>query len=222
MTGPFETASAKGALDRRRIDEDVAPAQIALAMTLPLYLAVHLVYGAVMGRELLRRMRAEGEVLGVPLLVTLAPVCVASAPLGAVLVRYTGAWFLHGAFLGDEGIAYERFQLGLMVAIGLAAGLATVAGLFFSVAVLSRNQQRLASMPSVVAALVLVITLSLDGGDVVRIPGTGGRWIFLHPAGLVSLAIVAILVAVYLYARARTALVMPKPAGPTSVIPFVR
>lgn len=193
-------------------------------MTLPIYLAAHLIYGVLMGTVLLRRMRAEGEVVGIPLVVTLAPVGLITAPLGAVLLRYVGGWFLHGLFVGDGSVAYERFHLGLMIAVGLCAGIATLGGMFFSIAVLSRDKPGLTLVPLAVALVVGALPFVLDGGDVVRIPGTalGGtaaRWIFMHPAGLVSLAVAAVLVASYQYAKQRVALVLPRPTGPGSIVP---
>ncbi|MFZ9889778.1 MAG: hypothetical protein ACO3JL_19965, partial [Myxococcota bacterium] len=87
-------------------------------MTLPLLLALHLGYGVVMAHAVERRVRAEGAVLGVPLVFAMLPVACVSVPLGAVLLRWAGGWFLHGAFLGEAGIAYERFHLGLMLVTG--------------------------------------------------------------------------------------------------------
>jgi hypothetical protein len=189
-------------------------------MTLPIFLAAHLVYGAFMARILLRRMRAEGEVLGVPLVVTLVPICIGTAPLGGVLLRYAGAWFLHGALIGDGSVAYERFHLGLMIATGISAGICTVAAMFWVLAVVTRDKGPWGHAPYALAGLVTLLTLILDGRDVLQVPGTNGRWLFLHPAGLVSLAIVAVLVAGTMYARARTANVMPRPTGPASVVPL--
>ena len=192
-------------------------------MTLPIYLAAHLIYGVLMGTALLRRMRAEGEVVGIPLVITLAPVGLVTAPLGAVLLRYAGGWFLHGQMLGDASVAYERFHLGLMIAVGLAAGLATLGGMFFSIAVLSRDKPALTLVPLAVACVIGALPFVLDGADVVRIPGTalGGtaaRWIFMHPAGLVSLAVAAVLVASHLYAKKKVAPVLPRPTGPGSIV----
>lgn len=203
------------------VDPGGCVAQSDVAMTLPIFLAAHLVYGAIMGRLLLRRMRAEDEVLGVPLVVTLLPVCVATAPLGGALLRYAGSWFLHGAFHGEGSIAYERFHLGLMLATGIGAGVFTILGMFFVIAVLTRDKPNLALVPTALAGVILLLTAALDGGDIVRVPGAG-RWLFLHPAGLVSVAIIAVLVAAALYARARTANVLPRPSGPGSVVPLSR
>lgn len=187
-------------------------------MTLPVFLAAHLVYGVLMATLLLRRMRAEGEVVGVPLVVTLAPVCCLTAPLGAVLLRYAGGWFLHGMFVGDGNIPYERFHLGLMVAVGLAGIAATVGGMFFAIAVLSRDKPALTLVPLAVALVIGALPFVLDGADVVRVPGTNGKWLFTHPAGLVSLAVVAVLFASHLYAKKRVANVLPRPTGPGSII----
>ena len=186
-------------------------------MTLPLFLAAHLAYGAVMGHLLIRRMRAEGEVIGVPLVVTLAPIGIATAPLGAVLLRYCGGWFLHGWLMGDGAIAYERFQLGLMLLVMLLAGLCTVSGLFASIAALSRGAKMAAMAPVFFALVVGFVAAGLDGENILHVRGAN-RLLFAHPAGLVSLAIVAVLVASALYARARVANVMPRPTGPASLI----
>lgn len=179
-------------------------------MTLPIFLAVHLAYGAAMAHVLMRRMRAEGEVLGVPLLYTLAPVGMLTAPLGAVLLRYSGGWFVHGAVTGDGSIGYERFHLGLMIATGVLAGVVTVAGMFFVVAFLSRDMTRAARGPYYFAGFAALLTVVLDATDVAIIPGTGGRWLFMHPAGLVSLAVLAGLSAAYLYGKRRIAPVLPQ------------
>jgi hypothetical protein len=187
-------------------------------MTLPLFLAAHLAYGCVMGHLFIRRMRAEGEIVGVPLVVTLAPIGLATAPLGAVLLRYAGGWFLHGLFMGDGAIEYERFQLGLMMLVMVLAALATVGGLFAAIAALSRDSRTLALAPVFAALLTAFAAFGFDGSDIVHVRGTNGRWLFVHPAGLVSLAIVAVLVASVLYARARVANVMPRPTGPASLI----
>ena len=188
-------------------------------MTLPIYLFAHLVYGVVMAHVLMRRMRAEGEVVGVPLVVTVAPIGMLTAPLGAVLLRYSGGWFLHGLMMGDGSIAYERFQLGLMLLVMLLAGGAALGGMFFAVAALSRESPKVAMAPAVVAVVGAVAVFLIDGPDIIHVRGTGGRWLFLHPAGLVSLAVVAALAAAVLYARARIADVMPRPVGPASSIP---
>lgn len=197
MTGtPIESSSAAG--------------HISAPMTLPIFLAVHLAYGAAMASVMMRRMRAEGEVLGVPLLFTLAPVGMLTAPLGAVLLRYAGGWFVHGAVTGDGSIAYERFHLGLMIGSGVLACVVTVMGMFAVVAFLSRDMPRAARAPWYLAGFVTLLTVALDATDVAIIPGTGGRWLFLHPAGLVSLAVLAVLGAAYLYGKRRVAVVEPQ------------
>lgn len=191
------------------IESSSAPGQVSAPMTLPIFLAVHLAYGAAMAHLLLRRMRVEGEVLGVPLLYTLAPVGMVTAPLGAVLLRYAGGWFVHGAVTGDGSIGYERFHLGLMIASGVLAGVVTVLGMFFVVGFLSRDMPRAARAPYYVAGFAALLTVALDAMDVIVVPGTGGRWLFAHPAGLVSLAVVIVLLAAYLYGKRRIAPVDP-------------
>jgi hypothetical protein len=190
-------------------------------MTLPVYLAAHLIYGMLMGSALLRRMRAEGEVIGVPLLVTLGPVAMLTAPLGAVLLRYAGGWFLHGQLLGDGGIAYERFHFGLMIAVGICAGLATVGGMFFAIAVLSRDKPRMVRL--VVVLVVVALALVVDRGDIAsmmdfRQGGGPPSWILRHPAAVVSLAVAAVLAGSHQYAKKKIAPVLPRPTGPGSIL----
>ena len=174
-------------------------------MTLPLFLALHLVYGALMGTVLFPRMRAEGEVLGPPLLWMLLPVAVVTAPVGAVLLRYCGGWFLHGAFLGDGKVVYERFHFGLLLLVGLSAALATVAGMFHVVAFISRDRPGLARAPFYVALAVILGVFVVDARNVLTVMGTNGRHLWAHPAGLLSLAVVVVLVAWVGVARARLA-----------------
>jgi hypothetical protein len=176
-------------------------------VTLPLFLALHLVYGTVMGMVLFPRMRAEGEVLGPPLLLTLVPVAVVTAPVGAVLLRYCGGWFLHGAFIGEGNITYERFHFGLLLLVGLGAGLATVAGMFHVVAFRSRDKPAFARLPIYAAVAIGLAVFALDGERVVTIVGTNGRHLWAHPAGLLSLAVVVVLVAFVALTRARFAAV---------------
>jgi hypothetical protein len=172
-------------------------------MTLPIFLAVHLAYGTLMAFAMERRMRSEGEVLGLPLVFALVPVAFVSAPLSAVLVRYAGGYFLHGAFVGSGSIEYERFQLGLLLAVGFAAGLVAALGLIFSVVLLSHDARRGALGPVAVAALGIVLTIALDASGVFVIAGTGGQTIVQHPVGLVALGVLLSLGASFLVARAR-------------------
>src|SRR5690606_22770851 len=116
-------------------------------MTLPLLLALHLVYGVAMAFAMERRMRSEGEVLGLPLVLAMMPVAAVSTPLSAVLARWSSGWFFHGLFLGEASFGYERFHLGLMMGIGLLEGLMAAAALIFAIAVLSRDSRRLALLP---------------------------------------------------------------------------
>jgi hypothetical protein len=164
-------------------------------MTLPLFLALHVVYGTLMGRVLFPRMRAEGEVVGAPLLMALAPVALISAPVGALLVRYAGGWFLHGWLMGDGSVGYERYHLGLLMLIGALAGAATIAGLFFILATASRDRHDVRNAPLWAAGVVAAVVLVLDGRDVFAIAGTQGRHLWSHPAGLLSVVVVAVLVA---------------------------
>lgn len=172
-------------------------------MTFPLYVCAHVLYGVLMAHAMEKRLRSEGEILGLPLLATLAPVALVSTPLGAILLRWAGGWFLHGALLGEGSIPYERFHIGLMVGVGLSAGIATVIGMFVAIAALSREARRVALLPAGVAALSAAIVLAVDARGVVEVTGTGGRMIWAHPAGLVSLALVVTLLAAWAFARAR-------------------
>lgn len=172
-------------------------------MTLPLLLALHLVYGVAMAFAMERRMRSEGEVLGLPLVLAMTPVAVVSTPLSAVLARWSAGWFFHGLFLGEASVPYERFHLGIMMGIGITQGLAAAAALIFSIAFLSRDARRLALAPVGVAGLVVLLVAVLDGQGAFTIAGTGGKTVLSHPAGIVSVAIAFGLLAAWLFARAR-------------------
>ena len=211
LRGPTKmTCGFNGRLDGARSCSHIR------AVTLPIYLAVHLAYGAFMAQVFLRRMRSEDDVVGLPLVATLAPHAL-TAPLGAVLLRYAGGWFLHGSLHGDGSIGYERFHLGIMILVGVLGGLCTVAGLFVGVAFLSRDRPREALAPVAIAALVCIIVVVLDGRGVFVVSGTQGRLLFFHPAGLISAAIPLVLVASWALARARLAEPTGPPGAPGSI-----
>jgi hypothetical protein len=178
-------------------------------MTLPLFLALHLVYGTVVGRVFFPRMRAEGEVLGPPLLWMLVPVAVISAPVAAVLTRWSSGWFFHGLFLGAHSAIYERFHFGLILATVLGAGIATVVGVLNVVVWASRERPVLSRSGIYLAGVVAMLTVAIDIRGVFVVRGTG-RWLWLHPAGLLSVAVVVVLFAWVGICRARLAAV-PEP-----------
>ncbi len=190
-------------------------------MTLPLFLLLHVVYGTIMGLVLFPRMRAEGEVLGPPLLLTLVPVALVTAPVGAVFLRYCGGWFLHGALIGDGSVTYERFHFGLLLGVGLGAGLCTIGGMFHVVAFISRDRPALARLPIYASALAALVLLAFELEAIITIRGTGGRHLWAHPAGLLSLALVVVLAGWVLYARQRLSHV-PRAQGGTGGGPPVR
>lgn len=187
-------------------------------MTLPLFVALHIVYGTLIGRVLFPRMHAEGEVLGPPLLLALVPVALVSAPVGTAFMRYSGGWFLHGAFVGDASHWYERFNFGLLLGVVLLAGLATV-GSFLNVIIwASRDRPRLARAGLWLAAFITGLTLVSDFGGVFTVIGSGGRFLWSHPVGLLSVGNTVVLCAWIAVCRARFATVPPQP-GPGSGIP---
>jgi hypothetical protein len=161
-------------------------------MTLPLFLALHLVYGTLIARVLFPRMRFEGDVVGVPLLLALAPVALVSAPIGALLVRYAGGWFLHGLLMGDGAVAYERFHFGLLLLCGTLAAVFTLGGLCFIIATASRDRHEVRDVPLWIAGAITLVVFVFDGADVVRIAGTQGRHLWSHPVGLLSLVVVGV------------------------------
>jgi hypothetical protein len=176
-------------------------------MTFPIFLTAHLVYGVLMAFAMERRMRSEGEVLGLPMVWLLVPVAFVSAPLGAVMLRYMSEWFLHGAFAADH-VGFERFQLGWMIAVGVSAGISSVFGLLFSIAFLSRDARKVAWAPVGVGALFVIVLLILDARGLFVV---GDAPVYAHPAGLVSLAIVLSLGAGWLLARARLSAPLVRP-----------
>ena len=67
-------------------------------MTFPFFLIAHILFGLGMGRIFERKFLSEGHILAPPLLWTLVPVTLMTAPLGMLLSRYAGGWFFHGFF----------------------------------------------------------------------------------------------------------------------------
>jgi len=164
-------------------------------MTLSVLLAVHVAYGALLAFTTWPRMRSEGEVLGWPLVLTLSPVVLGSFPLSSVMLRYAGGWFLHGLFLGDSRITFERFHLGLMFGVGVLLVLATLLGNFFVIAFLSREKESTAYAPFGLAAIAVIVVAIWQGSALYTVQGTSGRFVWQHPVGLVSVAILAFLFA---------------------------
>lgn len=171
-------------------------------MTFPVFLCVHMLYGTLMAYTMEKRMRSEGTVLSWPLLWTLLPVALVSTPLGAVLARWAGGWFFHGAFLGDNAIPYERYHLGLMMAVGLAVQAVTVVATCFSIGALSRDARMWARLPWLIALVLLSIVLVSDARHVFVVTGTD-QALWGHPAGLLSLAVIGGLFMAWRYARRR-------------------
>jgi hypothetical protein len=159
-------------------------------MTLPLFLAAHVVYGTVMGFVFSKRMRAEGEVLGLPLVLALVPVALITAPMGALLLRYSGEWFVQGQ-LGSAYVTFERFHLGLMLGLLLVAHLCVAVSLIFSVALLSRGSPRTALIPSIVAVPLALAAAMIAPGSVWKMAGTEGPYIWQHAAGALSVGVLA-------------------------------
>lgn len=149
-----------------------------------------------------KRMRSDGTVLAFPLLWTLLPVALVSTPLGAVLSRWAGGWFFHGAFMGDNAIAYERYHLGLMMGVGLAVQTVTLAAACFSIAALSRDARQLARLPGLLAGFGMFLLWWHEGPRMFVITGTE-QGVWRHPAGFLSLGVVVALVAAWRYARWR-------------------
>lgn len=169
-------------------------------MTVWMFLAVHVMYGALMARATVPRMLAEGAVLGAPLVVSLAPVALVSVPVGAMLSRFVGVYFLQGIPIEHDPIAFERFHLGVLLLVGLAVVGATILGHFFAVASASRDHRRVALLPVLFGALVIAVDIALDPRRVAFIDDTP---VVAHPVGLLTLAVVACLGAALLWGRAK-------------------
>lgn len=171
-------------------------------MTFPVFLCIHMLYGTLMAYTMERRMRSEGTVLSWPLLWTLLPVALVSTPLGAVLARWAGGWFFHGAFMGDNAIPYERYHLGLMLVVGLAVQAVTLAATCFCIGALSRDARAWARLPWFVAFAVLSLVFFLDAPHIFVVTGTD-QALWGHPAGFLSLGVLSALVLAWRYARLR-------------------
>jgi hypothetical protein len=184
-------------------------------MTLPLVLALHVVYGAAMAFVFLPRLEREQELLGAPLLLVFAPVFLLSAPIAFVQLRYSGGWFLHGAFLGGNSIPYERFHVGyallMLLLIVVATGISWIVSLFF----LSRGRPRAANMPLALAAVASIVVVAVDGKNIVSIAGTQGRHLWSHPTGVLSLAMALCLFGYGTLAKQRFSKVTHRDEAPT-------
>lgn len=177
-------------------------------MTFPVFLSIHMLYGTLMAYTMEKRMRSEGTVLSLPLLWTLLPVALVSTPLGAVLVRWAGGWFFHGAFMGENAIPYERYHLGLMMGVGLTVQAVTLLATCFSIGALSRDARMWARLPWLSALVLLAVVLVLDASHVFVVTGTD-QALWGHPAGLLSLGVLSALVMAWRYAHRR----LSKPKG---------
>ena len=168
-------------------------------MSFPLYLIIHVVYGGLMAFIMERRLRSEGEVLGVPLVASLVPVAFVSAPIGAMLVRWSGNWFLHGAFQAGGAYTFERYQLGIMIVVAFLAGVATIFGLFISIAFLSRDARIAAATPFIISAIAIGATGFLAGSQIWRV--SAERVVWMHPVGALSLVLVVAMALALVLAR---------------------
>ena len=167
-------------------------------MTLPIFLAVHLAYGGFMAFAMERRMRSEGEILGLPLVAALVPVALISTPVAAALVRYCSGWFFHGVFMGQGSVPYERFHLGLMLLISLVAAIIAAFGLIFAIAFLSRENRSMARLPMIIGGSLIAITILADPMRMWQVTGTGGKILWAHPAGFFSIILIVALVAAWM------------------------
>ncbi len=188
-------------------------------MTLPLFLALHLVYGTLIARVMFPRMRGEGEVLGPPLLIMLVPVAFVTAPIGTIFMRYSGGWFLHSLLVGEGSVAYERFHFGLLLAVIAGVAICTI-GAILNVAIwASRNSTKLANAGLWLAGAIVVATVTLDLRGIITVPGTGGRHLWSHPVGLLSVAAVVVLFAWIAVAKKRFS-APPPTTGPGTSSPL--
>ena len=71
----------------------------------------------------------------------------------------------------------------------------------------------MALAPAILAALIALVVLITDAPNVFTVAGTGGRHLWAHPVGLVSLGEIAALVAAWLYARSRIGTVVAATYG---------
>ncbi len=170
-------------------------------MTFPIFCAVHLIYGAVIAYLAKPRMMHDGEVLGWPLVATLAPVALVSVPLGAVLTRYNGDWFFQGVDLSSYAVSFERFHLAVLLFVAACATLCTLAGKFFTIAFISRDIAKYGLIPIGLGVLSIILFVAF-GFEHVWHPSPGTPLV-THPAGVVSLGIGLCLLAAVLFVRAR-------------------
>ena len=155
-----------------------------------------MLYGVLMGCLFEKDLRREGAILGRPLMITLSPVLLLTAPLGLVLLRFSTGWFLHGFLVNESSIFFERFHLGLMLALVASAVLSTVGGLVHWVAFRSHDKILTAWFAPSLAIMILITTLIVDPFSLFFLDAGQEQSIFLHHSGWISLGIILILLTV--------------------------
>ncbi len=170
-------------------------------MTFPIYMFAHFIYGMAMAFGWQKRVLREGDIIGLPLLLSLLPVCLVTVPCGVLLLRYAAGWFSHGLIMGEATIAYERFHFGMIMLVLFAACGSAIAGFSASIFYVSRDvgwqAQRLARSTVAIIAIVLLC----ESRPILHV--TGNYYLWQHPVGIVSLVITAALFLSFWFIRER-------------------
>ncbi|HEY1097427.1 MAG TPA: hypothetical protein VGF99_00810, partial [Myxococcota bacterium] len=119
----------------------------------------------------------------------------------------------------EGSIAYERFHFGLLLLVIAGVAVCTI-GAIVNVAVwASRDRPKLANGGLWLAGLITLVTVVLDVKGIFEIVGTGGRHLWSHPVGLLSVAAVAVLFGWMAIVKARFA-EPPPTTGPGTSVPL--
>ena len=161
----------------------------------------HILFGLGMGRIFERKFLSDGHILAPPLLWTLVPVTLITAPLGMLLSRYAGGWFFHGFFVGEGKIFFERFHLGIVIAVLFCAWCLTFCGLILWPVMKSRAQERSVQWLKNGIFVLMAAVLLFDYRNIFWILGTEEKHLFNHPAGWLSFLIVLTLGGSYQWSK---------------------
>ena len=170
-------------------------------MNLLIFCSLHFAYGAAIAFAAAPRMRAEGVVLGWPLIVSLVPVALISTPISGILVRFAPNWFFSLLPWQNWTIEFERFHFGVLFFVASLVALSMLAGNFIAIASISRGVRRWALFPFGAFGLALLIALVLAPHELVYVEPE--RFLWTHPVGICLLATVICLVGIWIFVKSR-------------------
>lgn len=170
-------------------------------MNLLIFCALHFAYGAATAFAAAPRMRSEGEVLGWPLIVSLVPVALVSAPVSGILVRYAPSWLFSHLPWTQWTIEFERFHFAILLLIAALTALSMLAGNFLAIASLSRGVRRWAIFPFIAFVAVLAAGVIFSPNAIIYVEAERALW--THPVGVCLVATFFCLGSIWLFVKSR-------------------